>query len=226
MIKDKLWVFGDSYSVHWLQWPKVGKWYNTNTITYTDWHTRVHGKPPTHFSDVVQSHLGIYKVVNKSIGGNCNYSIMDSIGRVINQIQPHDYVIVGWSGIERYRYIEPAWNNWRRIMAGQPEQSESQERQLVDRVNKKVLDEIRHWQQILLKALPEKTFFWSPFLPHIGLEEYYPFPCVPQPITRTITIGTNGKIEDGHWDSESHRDIGTWLINELSDNRFRKQRVI
>ena len=50
--------------------------------------------------------MGCGEIINYSISGVDNYTILEQIGNKIDTINNDDFVIVGWSDITRYREIE------------------------------------------------------------------------------------------------------------------------
>ena len=161
-----LFIFGDSYSVSWEQSIQRSITHNVNPHKeYLDWL----GNQPTHFSDIIKNKFNIDNVYNYSIGGSDNYQILESIGKHINRINKSDYVIIGWSGIHRFRFVEEHDGKiqWIRINTRKTtptiELSKGDKdylfRQVVNRDNDITLQEVINFNNFLKKSLLKILYF-------------------------------------------------------------------
>ena len=212
-------IFGDSYSVDWEQL-KLKPW--TGQAKYYEWL----GKTPEHFQNLIKNEFKINKIHNHAVGGFCNYSIMESIGNHINKIKSDDYVCIGWSDISRYRIVYTDNNNdvWVRLLAGnhtvpskyKEDVSKQFMYQSVDRDCDLTLVEVTAWQNILKKALPTNTIYWSPF----GIKSN----SYPTPSFDFSKISDECDIDDAHMGSNGMLEVGEWLVKLFKDNPFNNRK--
>lgn len=211
-----LWIFGDSFSCSWNEsWLKYDKT-NWPQGQYVDWYYNKNNKMPIHFSNVLEDNLPIQKTINESVSGADNYTILESIGKSINHIKPNDYVFIGWSRITRVRIIED--NKWKTIYIDKIPNSFLDE-QIALRESNLTFDEINSWQNILLKALPKQTIFWSPFSYDYDNAFDIQF-FIPKKIM-TIFAETNGYsdgIDNSHFGHIGNLELGKQLVNKLKSN--------
>ena len=99
-MKNKLWVFGDSFSTpfHLHFWGANG---------YIKWK----GYEPHIFSHHISKHYGL-KIESRSLCGMDNYSIMERVCRELKNIKDGDIVIIGWSSMLRFRMVGKDGNMW------------------------------------------------------------------------------------------------------------------
>jgi len=211
-----LWIFGDSFSCSWNEnWLKYEN-KNWAQGQYVEWYYNKNNKMPIHFTNVLEDTLPIQKTINESVSGADNYTILESIGKSINHIKPNDYVFIGWSRITRVRIIED--NKWKTIYIDKIPNSFLNE-QIALRESNLTFDEINLWQNILLKALPKQTIFWSPFSYDYDNTFDIQF-FIPKKIM-TIAEETNGYsdgIDDGHFGHIGNLELGNQLIQKLKSN--------
>ena len=209
-----LWVFGDSFSCSWDEsWltSENKEWAQGN---YVKWYNTKNNKLPIHFTNVLEDNLPIEQTHNKSISGADNYTILESIGNHIDDIKPNDYVFIGWSRITRVRIIKD--KKWKTIYIDKIPNDFLKE-QIVFRESDLTFNEIDSWQNILSKALPKQTIFWSPFSYSADFD--IPF-FIPKNIM-TISEETNGYsdgIDDGHFGHIGNLELGNQLIEKLKSN--------
>jgi hypothetical protein len=221
-----LFIFGDSYSVSWEQSIQRSITHNSNPHKeYLDWL----GNQPTHFSDIIKNKFNIDNVYNYSIGGSDNYQILESIGKHINKINKSDYVIIGWSAIHRFRFVEEHDGKiqWIRINTRKTtptiELSKGDEdylfRQVVNRDSDITLEEVINWHNFLKKSLPQNTLFWSPWeYSHKNLPFNIFWDLIKKKKDITINSETDGKIRDGHFGDRGMKVVGEWMVKNL--NKF------
>lgn len=213
-----LWIFGDSFSYSWNEnWLKYENkdWAQGQ---YVYWYYNKNNKMPIHFTNVLEDTLPVQKTINESISGADNYTILESIGKSINDIKPNDYVVIGWSRITRVRIIED--NKWKTIYIDKIPNLFLSE-QIALRESSLTFDEINSWQNILLKALPKQTIFWSPFSYDYDNTFDIQF-FIPKKIM-TISEETNAYsdgIDDDHFGHIGNLELGKQLINKLKSKIF------
>ena len=211
-----LWIFGDSFSYSWNEnWLKY-KNKDSAQGQYVEWYYNKNNKIPIHFTNILEDKLGVKNTLNKSISGSDNYTILESIGNHIHDIKSNDYVFIGWSRITRVRIIED--NEWKTIYIDKSP-NDFLKQQIVMRESNLTFDEINSWQNILLKALPKQTIFWSPFSYDYDTTFNIPF-FIPKKIMTISeeTVGYSDGIDDGHFGHIGNLELGNQLINKLKSN--------
>ena len=213
-----LYIFGDSYSTDWEE-VKSKPW--TGQAKYYKWL----GKTPEHFSNLIKDEFKLKKIHNYAVGGNDNYTILESIGKHIHRIKKDDYVAIGWSHIARYRIVveNDTKPQWVRILSGMStvptaaKEKVSKEflYQCVDRECILTKEEIVSWQNILKIALPKNTIYWSPF----GIEGYDNLPYLLPNFVCPI-ISDECDIDDAHFSEIGMVKIGKWLVEKFKDNPY------
>ena len=207
-------IFGDSYSADWEQVKEEARW--TNQAKYYRWL----GKKPQHFQNIIKNEFKLNKIHNYAVGGFDNYSILETIGKFINNIKNDDYVCIGWSDISRYRIIYNDKKEWVRLLAGgitlPTKHNEVVPKeflyQCVDRDCDLTLREIGLWQNILKKSLPKNTIYWSPF--RIESKSYA------TPNFNFSKIRDECDIHDEHMGSKGMLEVGEWLVELFKNNPF------
>ena len=221
---SKLYVFGDSYSVSWND--RLKEEPTTMMRIYAEYYQNKFNKVPQHFEKIIQNHFKLNQIINASVGGFDNYSILEQIGRVIPNITTHDYVIVGWSDITRIRYIDKGRRKWNRALINSPGFEKYippiLQEQVLLRDSKLPMLEVGSWQNILLKSLPPQTIFWSPFRYNDNEHLYIPFKTPHDNNPKNINQETNGELEDYHFGNDGMEIIGEWMIDLFNNNPYRK----
>ena len=206
----RLIIFGDSYSN---SWDNISK--KHPSVSQNKYRTKFENenkRTPIHFSDIVNESLGCDEIINYSISGADNYTILEQIGNKIDTINNDDFVIVGWSDITRYRHIEK--DVWMTNYVS----DEILLEQGIKRNNSLIISELNSWQNILRKSI-DNIFFWSPFyFSNIG---NIPFVVnIKREESGTIAEETDGEIDDLHWGETGHIIIGNYLINKIKYNNL------
>lgn len=228
IIMSKLYIFGDSYSVSWKD--RLKEKPSTTMRVYAEQFQTKYKRIPQHFETIIQTHFKLGEIINASVGGFDNYSILEQIGRVIPNITTHDYVIVGWSDITRIRYIDKGQRKWNRALINSPGFEKYiphiLQEQVLLRDSKLPMLEVGSWQNILLKSLPPQTIFWSPFIYDDNDHPYIPFQTPHEINPINIFKETNGKIDDYHFGNEGMQPLGEWMIELFKNNPYRKTQWI
>lgn len=206
---SNLWVFGDSFSV---PWKKV------EAQTLIEYRTLY--KPTYHFTDIVKNLLNISETFNYSVPGYCNYSILESIGANLTKIKTSDYVVIGWSSLNRWRSLSLNDNKWTVITPNLilPKKKAIPEGFFKESINREsvlIANELNSWITILNHALPKTTLHWTPFqytLQHFNISMY-------SPNFKLDKISEKTPIKDTHFTSNAHRKIGEWMC-DFFNNRF------
>lgn len=203
-----LWVFGDSYSCDWNK--VVAKGHKEYVEKYN---------PISHFSNIIKDTYQFDKIYNISESGNCNYSILESICKYINDIEDTDYVIIGWSEITRWRCLSLNKNKWKVVGVNFNEASTELRNESISRDSKITIDEVNNWITLLNKTLPNQILHWTPFQSlknDLGLNV-----CTPPFHMKRINEEYN--IKDTHITEEGHIDISKWMIDIINDKPITKK---
>lgn len=211
-MKSNLWVFGDSFSSH----------FDSNPYYYANLYIKWKGYVPKIFSQLLSKEFDLNEI-NKSKGGNDNYTIFENICQNINEIKENDIVIIGWSNNIRFRIIDNN-NNWISII---PENLNNDfvnthlkniskntlEELIMNRNSKKYLEELDNISKYIKKTLKvEKLIQWTPF--NYKLTNI--LNINPQ---KTIKMETNKLLNDDHFNEEGHLDIYIIFYNLIKNKK-------
>ena len=95
IIKPKIHVFGDSFSVTFKQHKE------SNSSWFLDYY-KVINEIPESYCELIANHYD-YQLCNYSMGGCSNYTIFDTFLENYENISKNDLVIFGWTSINRFR---------------------------------------------------------------------------------------------------------------------------
>lgn len=208
---NTLWIFGDSFSCEWSEVVSPG--HREYAAQYN----------PEHFKTTLSNKLKLTDIKNRAVSGYCNYSILESIGKEINNIKKNDYVVVGWSEITRHRTTILNEGEWTIVAPNfvKPYLKKtpySHKYECAGRESKLVVDELNSWVNILKKSLPKRTIMWTPF-------QHQQFKWklnIKTPPFKIKSIKQEVGINDHHATSESHKEIGYWMYSLYSFNNYEK----
>ena len=215
---NKLWVFGDSYSVSFNK-PGGAPW----QIEYKSFK----GRCPLVYGEMVASELKL-KHINLAIAGTDNYTILDSIIDVINTIAADDIIVIGWSNTLRYRIVNKN-NNFTTIRARTLEVDFRLNKKLslfdlsdstlteiaVNRNHPIYINELNNYIKLINFSFPNhKVIHWSPFyLDREGLNTTFPTTNEYE----TIIEETNGVVNDAHFGENGHIEVAKNIINAINN---------
>lgn len=194
--KTNLFIYGDSFSDDWFS-AKNFISQKKEQGYYARMFEKNNKKEPIHFSDTLESKLGIDRKFNYAVGGACNYTILESLTKTIHLIKQNDFVFFQWSDISRYRTVQDG--KWYIHHIG-----DKDARQSAERVTDVTVKEVQNWSNMLKTILPKNTLIWTPF-------SNLPVFTVNQKSISNITQETKGKISDNHWGNEGHIQAGEVL---------------
>jgi hypothetical protein len=210
-MKRTIWTFGDSFTESFsdnkVDWVK----------SYCDWK----GYIPKVYGEVISDKMDL-GLMNLGKGGSDNYSIFQSVCNSVNNIQPNDIIIIGWSSLFRFRLANVS-NAWKVVLPAFPKnlvnlESISQttiDEILANRTNGVYMEEVNSWMKLLNFTFSNNTIIhWTPFLGG-------PSPNYFRNLT-TIRRETNGDIDDGHYSEVGHIELANELMDMISQNRTQK----
>lgn len=214
---NKLWIFGDSFSA------------SNNRINAESWrrnYIRWKGYIPKVWAEYLNEKIN-HKLINLSISGTDNYTILDTIIDNIDKIESNDIVIIGWTSTLRFRLIDKtnSFNTIRpsHLSGGSTLHNSLEYRDislntinevLINRDNVLYEYELNRFIKMVNLYLKDiKTLHWSPFQSHHpnlkiqkinGLNEL-----------ETITMETNGELNDYHYSEDAHSILSKKIYNIL-----------
>jgi hypothetical protein len=210
-MKRTIWTFGDSFTESFsdnkVDWVK----------SYCDWK----GYIPKVYGEVISDKMDL-GLMNLGKGGSDNYSIFQSVCNSVNNIQPNDIIIIGWSSVFRFRLANVS-NAWKVVLPAFPKnlmnlESISQttiDEILANRTHNLYMEEVNSWMKLLNFTFSNnKIIHWTPFTPGVS-HNYF------RNLT-TIRRETNGDIDDGHYSETGHIELANELMDMLSQNRTQK----
>lgn len=200
---SKLYVFGCSYSGVYddtLLWdPEIKKYYDFRG-----------GNFPLTWSEILANDLN-FKLINTARWGADNYEMFEKFCIESNQIKEGDVVLIGWTGINRFRlYSEysqklTSVNIWTKLGNNFENISQNTINEIsVNRTNQKWADEIRNWMLVineLSKMGKFQVIYWS-FFNDMG--ELNILNHLLDSGAEYITHETNGLIINEHMGEKGH----------------------
>ena len=193
-----IWVFGDSFSESF-----------NMRHTWVSEYVKYKGYVPKVYAEILSKELNLpYK--NLSQGGTDNYTIFENICKNIEQIQPSDFLIIGWSDVVRFRLVNKR-NKWKSILPHydmdllltENIEKNSINEILVNRTNELYQKEIDNWIKLINKSLENVDIVhWSP--PFGGQN----FKCLKfDEKIETIKEETNNKLNNNHYSEKGHKQL-------------------
>ena len=200
----KLWILGDSWST---PWDKV------NSEGQMEYVKRY--QPKLHISNILQDKLGCDEVINLARGGNCNYSIFESLCKNVNRISKDDIIVIGWSEITRWRNLSVNSDEWTIVGVSfhGPEVPKSFIQECVNRDSHLSADEVNNWVSLIDKCFPNQVIHWTPFQ---GMVYKWKPSNIECPNFKVERINQVTDIKDNHPTEASHVKISDWLLSEKS----------
>jgi hypothetical protein len=207
---SKLWTFGDSFTEFYnpkYDWSK----------RYIEWK----GYVPKVYGEVIAEELD-YELVNKGLGGSSNQTILETICNHVNQIEPDDLVIIGWSSPIRFRVVDEH-NEWQHMI---PHMSfkfekiggislESIVEILENRYHIKYCEEVESWIKLINKSLPEcNVIHWKYHIEKINVHTINNL--------EDVHKETDGLIKDGHYSERGQLGVAKELINIIKSGNQKK----
>lgn len=200
---SNLWLFGDSYTdsfkpIDWQDW----------RTPYVEWK----GYVPKVYGEIISEKYN-FKLNNLATPAACNYTIFQSICDNIHRIKKDDIVIIGWTVVHRFRFVQD--NHWQTLFpdiinrVNVELSNESIKTILVNRMHKLYAHEVNSWIKIINYALPENNILhWSwwdnPDLNAITIDGL-----------ETINKESKGIVTDGHWSEKGQLDLSNFLTKKL-----------
>ena len=216
---NKLWVFGDSYSVPFSKIGSNDSWRRDYIIwkQYT----------PKCYGEVVSENLNL-KHVNSAIGAADNYTILDSIIDVMYSISSDDIIIIGWSNTLRFRVantnknfttIQPNNTTTAGVINYVKELSNTTLTELlINRDNSVYIDELNNYIKLLNFLFKKnKIIHWSPFgQDKDGLLTT----CNSLNGLELIVKETNGEVNDTHFSENAHHQLTKHFLDILNNYKY------
>jgi hypothetical protein len=217
---NRLWIFGDSYSEPF------------DKILHSDWrreYSNWKGYIPKCYGEYISIERN-YVHTNLAIGGADNYTILDSIINSLDKINKDDIIIIGWSNTLRFRVasMNSSFNTIRPGgLARVIEINNSSQKcinlsdssiieMLLNRESDIYINELNNYIKLLNFTFKEnKIIHWSPFRQETqGLHTTL---SLIDSNCETITMETNGILNDTHYSENFHKTLGNQII-DIIDN--------
>ena len=204
-MKNKLWVFGDSFST------PFDKHFN-QANGYVEWK----GYIPPIYSNIISKWYGLGLQSRANVGMD-NYSIMEKVCRELKNIKDGDIVIIGWSTPLRYRLVGKNGKFAPVIPNGYDStdymfdniSDKTVEETLINRLDyyKQYDYEIFLWSSLINRAIPPNTkiLHWKWENSYNGDMLHY----------QSIYEETNGEINDSHYSEKGQEDLSKDFIKLL-----------
>ena len=191
----RVWTFGDSFT--WGYMCKPGMAYYESTEPRKIW--------PELLSESLDCEL-----INKSLNGSSNYSIVMSVAEHLHEINKDDIVIVGTSSPFRVLsynkgtlQIDDKVNHWKNVNT--PDYPDN--KVLIDYLSEEVLPYEKEWNvyfstmiQYMLQGYNGHVWDWK-------IRERF----------TTIKQETNDKIWDDHWSWEGHTQMFEYIKGVINE---------
>jgi hypothetical protein len=223
---NKLWVFGDSYSVPFSkigdskeEWARIKRDY----ITWKEYIPKCYG-------EIVSDKLQL-KNFNLAIGGSDNYTIFNSIISMIETINTDDVIIIGWSSTLRFRVVNKD-NNFKTIRPNNLkklfelnkespflELSDSTLTELViNRDSSIYIDELNNYIKLLNFSFKKnKIIHWSPF----GQDKDGLLTTSNSLNNLELIVNeTKGKVNDSHFSENAHYELAEHFIDTINSYEY------
>lgn len=214
MSNQKLWVFGDSFSVPFQLMKHIPY------IPYK-------GYVPKIYSEIIADELD-YELKDMSIGGASNTTIFHKFISVVEQILDNDIVIFGWSQYFRFR-IASETNIFTDILTGVIEQYQinhiSKDALIELGINKEsstiYFSEVSDYIKLINYTLKNnKVFHWTWVEPSKTQDQhekkYYDL-LQPYKKYMSVTEETNYQLNDFHYGEIGHSNLAKDLISKINE---------
>lgn len=214
--KKNLWVFGDSFSV---PFKKI-----ENDHPYIPYK----GYCPKIYSNIISEELDL-NLMDMSIGGCSNQSILHYFIKNIDKIKSDDIVIFGWTQPIRFRIASKHNNFYDVIIAVAPNMKEFIDMS-IDSLNEFTInrskysifwDELIDYVNIINKSLKTKfVYHWTWVSPtdeidsNVYEKQFYDL-LFPFKKYKSVKEETNGDIDDFHYGELGHNQLANDLLDEI-----------
>lgn len=208
--KKTLWIFGDSYST---------RYNDKSVISWSHRYINWKGYAPKTFGDIIGEELDL-NVNNLAHGGWDNDTIFETILKHAPNIRSGDYIIIGWSAIERFRLADkignfktfiPNYVSKERIKSLEHISVSTIEEVFVNRNNRRYRLELYDRVEFLNWVFKDmKVINWTPF-------NYNDIKLFTFDNPYTIELETNGDVKDLHYSEEGNAFVAT-KFDELFKN--------
>jgi hypothetical protein len=212
-MSNKLWVFGDSFSVPF------------NRVKNEHPYVPYKGYCPKIFSELLCEKLNI-ELIDCSHGGSSNYNILHTFIKNIKNIGDNDILIFGWTQIIRFR-IASKRNDFYDVIIAVIEHmkdlvdipSNSLYDITLNRSNNSIYyDELCDYIKIIEESRPNcKILHWTwvePSFKDMNEENYYKL-LIPYRKYKTVKEETNGDVDDFHYGEFAHFELYQDLMKFL-----------
>lgn len=217
-LTQRLWVFGDSYSVD----------FDDLSMSYKQFEDYINlkGYIPKTYVNHISNEYG-YNVKNFAKSGSSNATILSQFIKVMDEIQPEDIVIINWSSVLRFRTSNGNDDFWdvvstENILPLENSISESSLNEFKQNRNrdfafyKELLEHIKlvdkicknnlviHWAWDFPQNINSNTTINMLKNKLLSLKDF-----------ETIFKETSGEIVDYHYSEKGHLELSEFIIKEI-----------
>jgi hypothetical protein len=216
MDNKNLWVFGDSFSV---PFKKI-----ENEHPYVPYK----GYCPKIYSNIISEELNL-NLMDMSMGGCSNQSILHTYIKTIDKIKSDDIVIIGWTQPIRFRIASKRNDFYDVIIAVAPYMNEFIDMS-IDSLNDFTInrsahsiywDELIDYVNVINKSSQSKHIFhWTWVEPtkeidtNVYESKFYDL-LLPFKKYKTVRDETNGDVDDFHYGEVGHLDLANDLLDKI-----------
>ena len=231
---NKLHTFGCSYTQD----------FNDNKIeTYIDYRNFRGGTFPLTWPEILSNKLNL-GLKNHGRGGGGNNLIFQTLCNNINEIKKDDVVIIQWTYIHRYMWVDIKRDSWTHIGAGPLNgdtsiSETSHEEVIFNRTHPLYVNQIYEWMKlidVLSKSIGFEVYYWSgdrhilypldesekknkKYL--LGYLKIPPYETIFLEIFKlggkTIKEETNNLVNDLHFGESAHKIMGELFYNHIKN---------
>lgn len=246
---SKLYTFGCSFSEDFNPFYQKD---DTNKSLRTDYiHNHLMGQIPLSWPEILSKKLNLdcelYAAINSEQKsedkfGNANTSIFYNFCQTIDKIDNNDVVIIEWTFLERYIWVDEFTNHFVTVLPNQYPNNEipaiAYEHMLVNKANVNWYKEIKQYEKVITELSKYKNFkvyFWSiddryyeyfygkikddkKYLINDLINQHTKFlTTIKNHGGRTIAEETNNKIIDSHFGASGHAVIAELFYKHITN---------
>lgn len=200
---NKLFVFGDSFSAH----------YDLGNKYFVEYLNFLNGEPFPEIWPILLSKKLNLKLENTGIGGACNYTIFQDFCQNSHKINENDFVMIGWSFLERFRLFDETNVELREFVPQFDDKykiknlsNNTVEEIFYNRSHDYWANEVRSWENLIIhlqKLVNFKLLIWS-FDDKLSDNKKNLHFRLSELGAETIRQETKEVVVDGHYGKKGH----------------------
>lgn len=205
-MKNKLWIFGDSFSAGFSKGP-------TDDSTLAKY-AQLKGYEPKNYSNILSEYFDL-TLMNKAIHGADNYTIFQTFCDNSYYINDGDFLIFGWSHCDRFRIAHTVKNDWIIISSQHTKGYEDFISEttciemLSNRTNITYVEEVNSWIRLIRNCYKNNTILHWSWCDNSQPNTLLIDKC------QTIYEDTNGNIKDPHYSEKGQQELANIIIQKI-----------